>query len=39
MKEGNKHICDDLSFDECELTILRIAVDEAEQKTGLKVLS
>ena len=28
-----KNICKDLSFADCELAILRMAVDEAEEKT------
>jgi hypothetical protein len=30
----NKNICKDLSFDDCELAILRMAVDKAEEKMG-----
>ena len=30
----SKNICKDLSFDDCELAILRMAVDKAEEKMG-----
>ena len=35
---SHKHIsqCKDITFEECELTILRTAVDEAEQQQGAK---
>ena len=33
----NKNICKDLSFDDCELAILRMAVDKAEEKMGRRV--
>ena len=32
----SKNICKKLSFNDCELTILRMAVDEAEKKLGQK---
>lgn len=35
----NKNICKDLSFAECELAILRIAVDKAEEKMGRRVVN
>ena len=33
-KDKNKKVCKNLSFAECELTILRMAVDKAEEKMG-----
>lgn len=33
----NKNICKDLSFADCELAILRMAVDQAEEKMGRRV--
>ena len=30
----NNHVCKNLSFSDCELTILRMAVDKAEKKMG-----
>ena len=35
----NKNICKDLSFADCELAILRMAVDEAEEKMGRRVVN
>ena len=35
----NKNICKDLSFDDCELAILRMAVDKAEEKIGRRVVN
>ena len=34
-----KNICRDLSFADCELTILRMAVDKAEEKMGRRVVN
>ena len=34
-----KHICKDLTYEECELTILREAVDDAEKTKGREKLS
>ena len=34
-----KKICKDLSFEDCELVILRIAVDKAEEKIGKRVVN
>jgi hypothetical protein len=34
-----KNICKDLSFSDCELTILRMAVDKAEEKIGRRVVN
>ena len=36
-KEKNE--CKDLSFAECELAILRMAVDKAEEKMGRRVVN
>ena len=36
-KESN--VCKDLSFADCELTILRMAVDKAEEKMGKRVVN
>jgi len=33
----NKNICKDLTFNDCELAILRMAVDNAEEKMGRRV--
>jgi hypothetical protein len=33
----NKNICKDLTFSECELAIVRMAVDNAEEKIGRRV--
>ena len=33
-----KNVCKDLSFSDCELTILRMAVDKAEEKMGRRVV-
>ena len=30
-------ICKDLNFSDCELSILRMAVDEAEEKMGKRI--
>jgi hypothetical protein len=35
----NKNVCKDLSFTDCELAILRMAVDEAEDKMGRRVVN
>ena len=35
----DKKICKNLSFAECELAILRIAVDEAEEKMGKRIVN
>jgi hypothetical protein len=35
----DKNVCKDLSFAECELTILRMAVDKAEEKMGRRVVN
>jgi len=35
-KNGN---CKDLSFDDCELSILRMAVDKAEEKIGKRIVN
>ena len=35
----NKNICKDLTFDDCELAILRMAVDKAEEKMGRRVVN
>jgi hypothetical protein len=37
MKERN--ICKDLNFSECELAILRMAVDKAEEKIGKRIVN
>ena len=37
MKE--KNICKDLTFADCELTILRMAVDKAEEKIGKRIVN
>jgi hypothetical protein len=34
-----KKVCKDLSFADCELTILRMAVDKAEEKMGRRVVN
>jgi hypothetical protein len=34
-----KNICKDLSFADCELTILRMAVDKAEEKMGRRIVN
>ena len=34
-----KNVCKDLSFEDCELAILRIAVDKAEEKMGKRVVN
>ena len=34
-----KKICKDLSFEDCELTILRMAVDKAEEKIGKRIVN
>ena len=36
---SQKNICKDLSFSDCELTILRMAVDKAEEKIGRRVVN
>ena len=35
----DKKICKNLSFAECELAILRIAVDEAQEKMGKRIVN
>jgi hypothetical protein len=35
----DKNMCKDLSFADCELAILRMAVDEAEEKMGRRVVN
>lgn len=35
----NKNACRDLSFADCELAILRMAVDKAEEKIGKRIVS
>jgi len=35
----NKNVCKNLSFSDCELAILRMAVDEAEDKMGRRVVN
>lgn len=35
----DKNVCKDLSFADCELAILRMAVDEAEEKMGRRVVN
>jgi hypothetical protein len=35
----NKKICNKLSFEECELAILRIAVDKSEKKIGKRIIN
>mgnify|MGYP000509762551 CR=1 FL=1 len=32
-------ICKDLSFEDCELAILRMAVDKAEEKIGKRIVN
>jgi len=34
-----KNVCKDLTFEECELTILRMAVDKAEEKMGRRIVN
>jgi hypothetical protein len=34
-----KNVCKDLTFAECELTILRMAVDKAEEKIGIRIVN
>ena len=34
-----KNVCKDLSFEDCELAILRLAVDKAEEKMGKRVVN
>ena len=34
-----KNICKDLNFSDCELAILRMAVDKAEEKIGKRVVN
>jgi hypothetical protein len=36
---NEKNMCKDLSFADCELTILRMAVDKAEEKMGKRVVN
>ena len=35
----NKNVCKNLTFEDCELTILRMAVDKAEEKMGKRVVN
>jgi hypothetical protein len=35
----NKNICKDLTFEDCELAILRMAVDKAEEKIGRRIVN
>ena len=35
----NKNVCKDLTFDDCELAILRMAVDKAEEKIARRVIN
>lgn len=35
----NKNICKDLTFEDCELAILRMAVDKAEEKIGKRIVN
>jgi hypothetical protein len=35
----NKNICKDLSFSDCELAILRMSVDKAEEKLGKRIVN
>ena len=35
----NKNICRDLTFEDCELAILRMAVDKAEEKMGKRIVN
>ena len=35
----NKNVCKDLTFDDCELTILRMAIDKAEEKMGRRIVN
>ncbi len=35
----SKNICKDLTFNDCELAILRMAVDNAEEKIGKRIVS
>ena len=34
-----KKICKDLSFEDCELAILRMAADKAEEKIGKRIVN
>ena len=34
-----KNICKDLNFSDCELAILRMAVDKAEEKMGRRIVN
>ena len=35
----DKNVCKNLSFSDCELAILRMAVDKAEDKMGRRVVN
>ena len=35
----NKNICKDLTFEDCELAILRMAIDKAEEKIGKRIVN
>ena len=35
----NKNVCKNLTFEDCELTILRMAVDKAEEKMGKRIVN
>ena len=39
MKDRNKNICKGLTFSDCELAILRMSVDKAEEKMGRRVVN
>ena len=39
MSKDNNKMCKDLSFEECELAILRKAIDNAENKMGKRIVS
>jgi hypothetical protein len=39
MSKDIKNICKNLSFQDCELSILRMAVDKAEEKIGRKIVN
>ena len=35
----SKNVCKDLTFEDCELAILRMAVDKAEEKIGKRIVN
>jgi hypothetical protein len=39
MKDTNKNICKGLTFSDCELAILRMSVDKAEEKMGRRIVN